>query len=118
MSIIKPFSSRFANSERYVVCNGFDVFKANYIWENPKDGLLNIIDEWAKQPDSYLNSLGLKNNVINDKNFLSSMHDFNINMICQQIINLLKGFHFCDSYKTLASLSSPDLPDFNNFQNF
>ena len=108
--IIKPYSSRFANSERYIVCKNFDVFKMRAIWENPKLQLLSILQKW-NDTGLHLKSLGFYHNLMADLDFINSVKAFNIRMICQQIMNLIKGFHFCDTY-------NPTKEDFNNYNRF
>jgi len=52
ITIYKPYTSRIANSEKYIICN-------NYIGINKEllEGLFNILDDWNKHPTETINQL-------------------------------------------------------------
>ena len=46
VNIFKPYTSRTANSEKYIVCRGFKGIDPFYMFE-----LNNILDIWNRKPD-------------------------------------------------------------------
>ena len=67
--ITKPYTSRPANSEKYLVCKGFRGIEENYLemlfiyvinWETNKNDLLSFVDV----PDHFIRRLYIYNNII------------------------------------------------------
>ena len=77
--ILKPYTSRTANSEKYLVCKGFKGIEKNEL-----EKLYNIIEEYdiIKNQNKYLNSI-LTNEIPQD--FLDLIFSQNVYHISQQI---------------------------------
>ena len=87
--ITKPYTSRPANSEKYLVCKGFKGIEENYLemlfiyvknWETNRKDLLSFVDV----PDNFIRRLYIYNNIITlsqTKNiyYTLSLIDNNIN---------------------------------------
>lgn len=86
--IVKPFTSRSANSEKYIVCKGFKGISSNQLAK-----LNNIINDMLliKTQNKYIDKL--LNNTVPDS-FRDIIQSMNIYFISQQIKSLIKGLCF------------------------
>mgnify|MGYP002003411143 CR=1 FL=1 len=115
--ITKPFTSRSANSEKYLVCKGFNGIDSNYIellflyiknWDIMKESLLSFIDV----PNSFLKRLYIYNNIttlnqINNINYTLDLIDNNLQnkteIIKQQTV---KAIEWCNTYNVRINSKS------------
>ena len=77
--IIKPNTSRYANSEKYVVCKGFKLYNSSNLVEK-------LIDEYPKLNSSL--NIGSILNIKYDNYFLNILEEFNAILGQQQIENI------------------------------
>ncbi len=103
--ISKPFSSRTANSEKYLICKGF-----KGINDNDLNGLLNIVDELNILKSQNKEIKRILNNEI-PYDFLDIIHSLNIYFVSRQIKGILKVISL-----TSLNLSNDDLNEIKKEQ--
>lgn len=86
--IVKPFTSRSANSEKYIVCKGF-----RGITDSDLKQIYEIVDELSiiSKQNKYANHI-IKNNISDD--FKKIIQASNIYFISKQIKSLIKGLSY------------------------
>ena len=105
MHIVKPYTSRAANSEKYLVCKGFKGIEQQDI-----DKLMKILDEYdiIEEQNKFVVRI-LKNDIPED--FHKVIMSNNIYHISKQIKSLLKGLTF-----SKVRISNDDINSIKNEQ--
>ena len=103
--IVKPYTSRAANSEKYLVCKGFKGIEQDDI-----NSLMNILDEYSivEEQNKYVKRI-LTNEIPED--FHKVLKSNNIYHVAKQIKSLLKGLTL-----TKVKLSNNDINNIKNEQ--
>ena len=88
LHIIKPFTSRSANSEKYILCKGFRGIRDNYL-----ESLYEMVEELSivDQQNKFVKRL-ISNDI--PKDFLDIIQASNIYFISKQIASLIKGLSY------------------------
>jgi len=90
ITIYKPFTSRIANSEKYIICNGYIGIDNIFL-----DNLFNILNEWNKNKLNTINQLFDELPIL----FIDTIKELNKLIINNQIqsinniINIIKNKH-------------------------
>lgn len=86
--IVKPFTSRPANSEKYLVCKGFEGITEQYLIE-----LLKLVDNWK--------ILSEQNKIVTDifdfdlpGEFVNAIKTYNYHIVSKQVETILKTLTF------------------------
>lgn len=107
--IYKPYTSRLANSERYIICQNYKGIDTLYLYE-----LIEVLDIWNLIDDN--NKINENNNKINKYNF---DRDDNNNNTIISIVSIIDIFNSPNNY--LKQIYSDFLININNiieeFQN-
>ena len=86
--ITKPFTSRPANSEKYVICKNFKGIDDDYL-----NKLLSIVDDWdfLSAQNKYINNIF---DIAVPENFKKSIMKYNLYIVSLQIQNILKTLSY------------------------
>ena len=88
LHIVKPFTSRSANSEKYIVCKSF-----RGIEQEDLNSLYNIVDEMVILSKQHKYVRKIINNKI-PRDFIDLIQAANIYFISKQIKSLIKGLSY------------------------
>lgn len=92
ITIYKPYTSRIANSEKYIVCNNFTGIDETFLM-----GLFNILNEWNVNPNKTINQLF--ENIPNS--FIEKIKSLNVILIDNQIQSINNIFNIISNKKNL-----------------